>query len=288
MKLIVLGSGTSHGVPVIGCNCPVCRSSNGLDKRMRASLYVLGDAGERLVIDTGPEFRLQALRAEITRLDAVLLTHAHADHVHGLDDIRPLCREKPLPVYGNIPTLEEMQTRFSYVFKKTQRGGGKPRILPLSAGEPFRIGALTITPVPVKHGDLDILGWKISEGPAAGHTAAREAGDPGIKGFGEAPAHTAVYLTDTSGIPAASLVDIQRPDLLIIGSLRERPHETHFSFQQALTAAVGMDARRVYLTHISHDHLHGEIEDYCRTFREARGLGETPMAPAYDGLQLEL
>jgi phosphoribosyl 1,2-cyclic phosphate phosphodiesterase len=277
MKLIVLGSGTSDGVPVIGCGCPVCRSLDGLNKRTRASLYIMGKGGERLIIDTGPEFRFQALRAGITRLDAVLLTHAHADHLHGLDDVRPLCREIPLPLYANDPTLAEMRGRFSYIFAETQRGGGKPRIMPLPAREPFRIGCLTISPVPVKHGDLDILGWKISEGN----------GGETIIG-GEAPAHAAVYLTDTSSIPAASLELIRRPDILIIGSLRERPHATHFSFNEALSAASDMEARRVYLTHISHNHLHGEIEDYCRLFQGNRNLIDTPMAPAYDGLELDL
>jgi phosphoribosyl 1,2-cyclic phosphate phosphodiesterase len=274
MKLIVLGSGTSDGVPVIGCNCPVCRSPEGPNKRTRASLYVLGEGGERLVIDTGPEFRSQALQAGITRLDAILLTHAHADHLHGLDDVRPLCRETPLPLYANPPTLEELGERFSYIFRETQRGGGKPRIMPLPARDPFRIGGLTISPVPVKHGGLDILGWKISE----------DKGDETARGE-TAPA--AVYLTDTSGIPAASLELIRRPDLLIIGSLRERPHETHFSFEEALSAAVEMEARRVYLTHLSHNHLHGEIEDYCRLFQRNRSLN-TPMAPAHDGLELDL
>ncbi|MDR3145305.1 MAG: MBL fold metallo-hydrolase, partial [Treponema sp.] len=216
----------------------------------------------------------QALRAGITRLDAVLLTHAHADHLHGLDDVRPLCREKPLPLYANDSTLEEMRERFSYIFKETQLGGGKPRIMPLPARKPFRIGGLTISPVPVKHGDLDILGWKIGEGD---ETAG-----------GEAPVRTAVYLTDTSGIPAASLELVRRPDLLIIGSLRERPHATHFSFEEALSAAAAMEARRVYLTHLSHNHPHGEIEDFCRLFQRNRSLTDTPMAPAHDGLELDL
>lgn len=276
MKLIVLGSGTSHGVPVIGCTCPVCRSPDEQDRRMRASLYVLGDAGERLIIDTGPEFRLQALRAEITRLDAVLLTHAHADHVHGLDDVRPLCWEEPLPVYANVPTIAELRERFSYIFKKTQRGGGKPRILPVPVHEPFEIGSLTVSPVPVKHGVLDILGWRISEG------------SPGEAGGKAGPTRTVVYLTDTSSIPAASLKSIHRPNLLIIGGLRDRPHETHFSFDEALSAGAGMEAGRIYLTHISHDHLHGEIEDYCRRFQSTHNLKNTVMAPAYDGLELNL
>lgn len=266
MKLSVLGSGTSHGIPVLGCGCPVCRSEDPKDKRTRASLYIEGDGGERVVIDTGPEFRLQAIRAGITRLDAVLLTHAHADHVHGLDDVRPLSRERVIPVYGNSQTLAELRERFSYVFKKTQAGGGKPRIELLDVPGPFQIGNMVLTPIPVKHGVLDILGWKADE----------------------AGAGTMVYLTDTSAIPAPSWTLIDHPEILIVDGLRKRPHETHFSFKEALETAADLQARRVYLTHISHDHFHHEIEDYCRTFRENRGPAGVTMEPAWDGLTILL
>jgi phosphoribosyl 1,2-cyclic phosphate phosphodiesterase len=266
MKLSILGSGTSHGIPVLGCACPVCRSPDPRDRRMRASLYIEGSGGERVVIDTGPEFRLQALRAGITGLDAVLLTHAHADHVHGLDDVRPLSRERIIPVYGGPETLEELRERFSYVFRKTQMGGGKPRIELLGVQGPLQIGGLVLTPVPVKHGALDILGWKVEE----------------------AGAGTAVYLTDASAIPALSRTLIERPETLIIDGLRERPHETHFSFREALETAADLQARRVYLTHISHDHFHHEIEDYCHAFKEKRGLAGVTMEPAWDGLVIYL
>jgi phosphoribosyl 1,2-cyclic phosphate phosphodiesterase len=232
---------------------------------MRASLYIEGNGGERVVIDTGPEFRLQAIRAGITGLDAVLLTHAHADHVHGLDDVRPLSRERVIPVYGSPQTLEELRERFAYVFKKTQIGGGKPRIELCAALGPLQIGGLVLTPVPVKHGVLDILGWRADE----------------------AGAGTAVYLTDTSAIPALSRPFIERPEILIVDGLRKRPHETHFSFEEALETAADLQARRVYLTHISHDHSHSEIEDYCRTFSKKRGLTGVRMGPAWDGFTIE-
>ena len=265
MRLTILGSGTSHGIPVIGCRCRVCRSSDPRNQRMRSSLYIEGRAGERAVIDTGPEFRLQAIRAGITKLDGVFLTHAHADHVHGLDDLRPLCFENPIPVYGNPHTLEELRERFSYVFKNTQKGGGKPRITPIVASQPIPISSITVTPIPVKHGILDILGWKISEIPGG----------------------TAVYLTDTSNIPDASLRLIHRPEVAVIGGLRVRPHETHFSFLEALEAAVRIRAQRIYLTHICHDHSHQEIEEFCRRFQEERGI-TGPVQPAYDGQELIL
>jgi phosphoribosyl 1,2-cyclic phosphate phosphodiesterase len=232
---------------------------------MRASLYIEGDRGEKALIDTGPEFRIQAIRAGITRLDGVFLTHAHADHVHGLDDVRPLSRERPLPVSGNSKTIDEMKERFSYIFKETQKGGGKPRIIPIPVSEPVILGGLIFTPVPVKHGMLDILGWKIEE-----------------KG------ENAVYLTDTSEIPAASRKIINKPAVLIIGALRTRPHETHFSFEQALNAAMETGARQIYLTHICHDYHHGEIIDYCQNFMEERGLKDLRMEPSYDGLEITL
>jgi phosphoribosyl 1,2-cyclic phosphate phosphodiesterase len=271
MKLIILGSGTSHGVPMVGCACAVCRSKDPRDKRMRASLYIEGRRGERALIDTGPEFRLQAIRAGIDRLDALFLTHPHADHIHGMDDVRPLSREKPLPVYGNGETIRELRERFSYVFRETQRGGGKPRLLPEEISGRIQLGGLSFSPVPVKHGNLDILGWKIEE-----------AGDPGSGG------KSVLYLTDTSEIPESSRPLTVRPEILIIDGLRQRPHETHFTFKQALDAAVEMGARHTWLTHICHDCFHREIEDYCRAYREEKKLTGLTMAPAYDGLELNL
>jgi phosphoribosyl 1,2-cyclic phosphate phosphodiesterase len=234
---------------------------------MRASLCIEGDGGERAVIDTGPEFRLQALRAGISSLDGVFITHTHADHLHGLDDVRPLCLDRELPIYGDAHTMAEIRERFAYVFQDTQRGGGKPRIKLNAVGGPVLIGGLVIAPVPVRHGALNILGWRI--------------GEAGKRPF-------AVYLTDTSAIPESSLDLIRGPELLIVGGLRERTHETHFSFAQALDAGVAIGARRVCLTHISHSHFHRDIEDYCRRFRDERGLGETAMEPAWDQMEILL
>jgi phosphoribosyl 1,2-cyclic phosphate phosphodiesterase len=261
MKLTILGSGTSHGVPVLGCDCAVCRSEDPKDRRTRSSLYVEGAGGEAVVIDTGPEFRLQALRTGIRRLDAVLLTRAHADHIHGLDDVRPLSVQMPLPVYGDRPTIAELRERFSYVFKPTHQGGGKPRIRPAEVSAPVVIGGLRCSPVPVKHGALDILGWRVDEGGVS-----------------------AVYLTDTSAIPAASLPLIGSPEILIIGALRVRLHETHFTFEQALNAALNVQAQRVFLTHLCHDYTHRQITEYCQDFIARRKLQNVSMEPAWDGL----
>jgi phosphoribosyl 1,2-cyclic phosphate phosphodiesterase len=273
MKLIVLGTGTSHGIPVVGCGCAVCRSEDPKDRRTRASLYIEGDDGERVVIDTGPEFRLQAIGAGITRLDAVLLTHAHADHVHGLDDVRPLSVKRPLPVYGNRSTIGEVRERFAYVFRETQEGGGKPRIILREASRPLAVGSLLFTPIPVRHGELGILGWRIDGKGGTGP----EAGERG-----------AVYLTDTSAIPAESRPLIGRPQVLIIGGLRARPHATHFSFEEAHGAGAELGARRVFLTHICHDYTHREINRYCRDFIAARGLEDVSMEAAWDGMELDV
>lgn len=286
MKIIVLGSGTSHGIPVVGCNCPVCTSDDPRDKRMRSSVYIEGRGGEKALIDAGPEFRLQAVRAGINRLDGIFLTHSHADHLHGLDDVRSLSRDNPIPVYGNKKTIKEMKVRFSYAFGTrwgAQQGGGKPKLMPVIVNGPVRAGNLTFTPVPVKHGVLDILGWEVEENVTAGIPR-----DAAKKSF--------LYLTDTSAIPPASmerlqsrrLQDCRRPRVIIIGGLRERAHETHFSFEEALNAASGLGAEKVFLTHICHSHSHAEIEEFCGNFRKSREIRDTEFHPAQDELELAL
>ena len=228
-------------------------------------MYVEGNGGTRALIDTGPEFRLQALRAGISRLDALFLTHAHADHIHGLDDIRPLSRGQPIPVYGSKTTIAEFRERFAYIFRKTQQGGGKPHIetCVVKAGKTVEAGELSFTPIPVKHGKLEIFGWKVCEND-----------------------RSAVYLTDTSFIGKEAFQIMEKPALLVIGALRKRPHETHFNFDQALTAALRIGAERTCLTHICHEHSHREIEAYCRAFTEKHGL--SGVSPAWDGLSAEL
>jgi len=278
MKLTILGSGTSHGVPVIGCSCPVCSSADSKNNRMRCSLYVEGEAGERAVIDTGPEFRLQALRAGIPALDGIFLTHAHADHIQGLDDIRPLSREKPIPVYGNSTTIAELRERFSYIFRETQRGGGKPNIEPLVVSGPVRVGSLVFTPIPVKHGDIDVLGWKIIQRMENSLHSKKN----GMK--------SALYLTDCTFISDDSFALIAEggpPETAIIGALRVTPHITHFNFEQAIQAAARMKVKQLYLTHICHAHSHQEIKDYCRDFARKQGFPSL-IEPAWDGLELEL
>ena len=234
---------------------------------MRSSVYIEGPGGETVLIDAGPEFRLQAVRAGIDRLDAIFLTHAHADHINGLDDVRPLSRLNPLPVYGNQQTIEEMKERFSYIWKETQLGGGKPQLNPhVVSVSPVQIGSLIFTPLPVKHGVLDILGWEVG-GKAGG---------------------SFLYLTDTSAIPAATMERLissnSRSRVIVIGGLRARPHETHFTFEQAIDVALGIGAKEIFLTHICHEHSHVKIEEICQKLRKEG----TEIHPAWDGLELFL
>lgn len=261
--MIVLGSGTSDGVPVIGCRCPVCTSADPRDSRYRSSVLVEGAGGERILIDAGPELRLQALRAGLDRLDALLLTHAHADHLHGLDDVRPFCRRGgAIPVYGNGPTLSELAERFSYIFRETQRGGGKPSLLLSEVAGPTEIGGIRVTPIPAKHGRLDILGWRLEEG-------------------GRAAAH----LTDVSFLPQGSLPLLEGLDVLILGALRERSHETHFNFDQALEVIAAARPGRAYLSHFCHDKSHREIAEFIAARGLAAGI-EYRTEPAWDGLRI--
>jgi phosphoribosyl 1,2-cyclic phosphate phosphodiesterase len=256
MRITVLGSGTSHGIPVVGCECAVCRSGDPRDKRYRASVFIEGAAGEALLIDTGPEFRLQAVRARICRLDALFYTHAHADHLHGLDDVRPLTRNGPLPVYGNPATIQDIRERFQYIFKETQHGGGKPKITLSVVHEPVVVGHITVTPLPVRHGILGIYGWKVVENGAV-----------------------FACLTDASFIPDSSFDLIRGADCILLGALRDRPHPTHFSFDQAVEALKKAGAKEAYLTHLCHDHSHEEITAYC-------GRTGLNVLPAFDGMRI--
>lgn len=256
MRIRFLGTGTSHGIPVAGCSCRVCRSHDSRDQRWRTSILV-EDGPTSILVDSGPEFRLQAIRAGISRLDAVLLTHAHADHIMGLDDLRPFMVKGPLRILGDRATLAEVRQRFSYAFEEGQVGGGKPSFeLEPCGEEAFTIGSISIQRIGLLHGRLAVSGWR----------------------FGDF-----AYLTDCSAIPESSLALLSGLRYAAIDGLRQKPSTTHFTFSEAIAAARGLRLEKVWITHICHESSHGEIEEYCR--QEGSDVGAEP---AWDGLDLAL
>lgn len=237
MKVTVLGSGTSHGVPVPGCNCAVCTSTDPKNKRCRPSIVVTTDNGANILVDTPPELRLQLLASHVTRLDAILYTHSHADHIFGLDDVRSFnMRQKmTMPVYAE-PTVErDIRRIYEYIFTVTQEGGGKPQI-EINGLEPLRplvIDGLEILPLRVFHGNLPILAFK----------------------FGTSFA----YVTDVSRIPDETWPYLKNLDLLILDAVRREPHETHFHLAESLKVVSNLKPKRTLFTHLSHDYDHAAV-----------------------------
>ena len=253
MKVTFLGTGTSQGVPVIGCNCKVCRSLDFRDKRFRASIHIqIGELS--LVIDTGPDFRSQMLREGIAKLDAVVYTHEHKDHTAGLDDIRPFNfkQQKDMPIFGRIQVLDQIKREFSYIFAGT-RYPGVPRVKTIEIDEsPFTIHGITITPIPVMHYKLPVLGFRIGD---------------------------FTYITDANYIPEESFRLIEGTEILVLNALQKEPHISHFTLGEAVSVAKRIGAKQTYFTHISHKlGLHHAVEEEL----------PTGIALAYDGLQLTL
>ncbi|HVO96935.1 MAG TPA: MBL fold metallo-hydrolase [Bryobacteraceae bacterium] len=249
----VLGSGTSTGVPTIGCPCDVCTSTDPRDNRMRPSVHVRYN-GRGILIDTTPDFRTQALRAPIERVDAILYTHAHADHILGLDDVRPFnYRQRgEIPIYGKRHTLDVIRRVFAYAFEESPVGTSIPRLtLHELDGKPFELFGLTVTPLPVMHGKAEIFGFRF--GPAA-------------------------YVTDQSDIPEETKQKLLGLDVLFLDALRHRPHPTHSTVAQALQWVEELKPKRAYFTHICHDLPHAQTE---ATLPPGVHL-------AYDGLEVEV
>ena len=257
MRLRFLGSGTSYGVPYIGCDCEVCRSDDPRDKRLRACIAI--EAGDtRLIVDTGPDFRQQCLRAEIDRLSAILWTHLHNDHIIGLDDVRPLSdRQGYIPGYADAPTMERLAAIFGYIFVQDRDHPGFPRVAP-HVIEPFQtlqFGEITVTPLPIFHGERAITSYQF-----------------------ERAGRRAVYATDCSRIPDPSLEAMKNCDVFIVDSLRHTEHPNHFNLKQALAAIETIDPARAFLTHMTHDLGHAATE---ATLPDRVRI-------AYDGLELEV
>jgi phosphoribosyl 1,2-cyclic phosphate phosphodiesterase len=260
----VLGSGTSHGVPSIGCDCAVCRSPDAKDRRTRPSILIelaqaaaappFASAVRSILVDTSTDLREQALRHGLRRIDAIMFTHSHADHVFGLDDVRRFnqIQKAPIPCYAASHTVAQLRQMFSYVFEPPpQQGGGLPQLALFSIAGAFTLGGVEVVPVPVFHGRLPVLGFRIG---------------------------TFAYLTDCSRIPDESFALLDGVRTVIIDALRHRPHSTHFSVGEAIDASRRMGAERAYFTHICHDLGHAETSAQLPAGFEL----------AYDGLVLEI
>ena len=231
MRITFLGTGTSHGVPMIGCECATCRSADSHDRRLRPSIFIETD-GARVLVDAGPDLREQALRHRIARVDAIVFTHGHADHILGMDDVRRFnaLMRGSMPCYGDAATLEDIRRMFSYVFDSaTPKGGGLPQLDLLEIQGPFTVGDLALQPVPIWHGARRILGFRAG-------------------GF--------AYLTDCNRIDEAAWPLLERLDVLVLDALREKPHPTHFSLSEAVTTAARIGAARTFFTHMAHDLPH--------------------------------
>jgi phosphoribosyl 1,2-cyclic phosphate phosphodiesterase len=230
LKVTMLGSGTSSGVPVIGCDCPVCTSTDPRDRRMRPGLKIEIGAGVVLV-DTSVDLREQALRFGLPRVDAVLFTHPHADHLFGLDELRIFNyrQSATIPCYGAPETLVAVRRTFAYAFEEGQEGGGKPRIDLIAVDGPLELLGRRFLPVPVWHGSMPVLGWRVG---------------------------SFAYVTDVNRIPDPSWELLEDLEVLILGALRYRPHPTHFTIEEALGVVERLRPRRAYFTHLAHEVQH--------------------------------
>jgi phosphoribosyl 1,2-cyclic phosphate phosphodiesterase len=258
VRLTFLGTGTSFGIPQIGCQCAVCRSSDARDRRTRVGALVESAGGTRLLLDTPPELRMQLIAAGVDRLDAVLFTHDHADHTNGIDDLRAISvrRGAPLDFYGPAAALERIALRFDYIFDDRIQplpGTSKPegRLRALASGATAMIGDVQVTAVEVPHGPGSVFGYRI--------------GDLG-------------YVTDASSIPGEAAAALRGVRVLVLNALFHRAHPMHLSIPDAVRAAGEIGAERTYLTHLTHENSHAQLE------------AELPAGvfPAFDGLTVSV
>jgi phosphoribosyl 1,2-cyclic phosphate phosphodiesterase len=257
LSIRVLGSGTSAGVPTIGCSCRTCTSADPRDTRLRPSILIRYAAPEgevrHILIDTTPDFRAQMLTARIPRLDAIVYTHAHADHILGLDDVRPFnYRQGVIPLFAAADTLDTIQRVFSYAFNERKQQTHVPKLDAHVIGDdPFDVCGLRFEPIPVLHGSDRIYGFRFAN---------------------------AAYLTDHSTVPEESMAKLEGLDVLFLDALRHREHPTHSTVAHSIETARRIGPRRVFFTHMCHDVLHEETE---KTLPAGMHL-------AYDGLEIEV
>jgi len=256
MKIVFLGTGTSVGVPVIGCECRVCRSPDPHNRRLRSSLYVVAD-GTHIVIDTSLDFREQALTFRVPRVDAVLVTHAHADHIFGLDDVRRYntIQGTVIPVYASPGTVADLRRIFTYVSAdRPEPGVFRPRLDFIEVREPFAVGPVRVEPLPIVHGRVETYGFRLDAG-----------------------GRTLGYVPDCKQMTDAVVDRFRGVDVMILDGLRHRSHPTHHTLEEAAALLTRIGARHAYLTHICHDLDHDEAQ-------QALPAG---MSVSHDGLTLE-
>jgi phosphoribosyl 1,2-cyclic phosphate phosphodiesterase len=265
VRVTVLGSGTSHGVPMIGCDCAVCHSTDPRDRRTRPSILLEldGSSGDHspfagavrsILVDTSTDLRAQALTHNLRRVDSILFTHSHADHIMGLDEVRRfnVLQHAPIACFADGRTLSDLRRSFAYVFSpQTSQGGGIPQLSPFQIAGPFSLGGVEVVPIPLLHGRRPILGFRLG---------------------------AFAYLTDCSTIPEASWPLLDGVRVLVLDALRDKPHPTHFSVSEALAVVARLQPDRTYFTHICHDLPHAAT---CARLPHGVEL-------AYDGLRIEI
>lgn len=253
MRLTMLGVGSSAGTPVIGCQCSTCTSADPRNHRTRCSSLLTLSNGRNILIDTGPDLRQQALREKINQVDAVLYTHTHADHLHGIDDLRAFCQRQrtQIPLYGRPDAMEHIVAKFGYAIREPSDYWDLPILSVNPVQQPFELFGATITPIPILHGRLEMYGYRLGK---------------------------LAYLTDASAIPDSSLPLLEDLDVLLLDCLRYTPHYTHISLEQSLEHAEKIGAKQTYLIHMTH-----EME-----YQAVSKMLPPNVHVGYDGLQLDI